>query len=216
MPLPVVEFVASCHRDSIAAERLLVVLRQALGLLVLVIGCAAIIGGQNTSTQDKAGQDSAVEEDDSEKVPAAEPAAKQEADEEETVAIEETVTVGDVQWTVTNARRANELTSQFMEPKRGNFVVVDFIFKNNGNEAVTLDSQSLALLDSEDRKFETDNDTFGYIDPAKDIFLDQVNPGVQQQGEVIFTVADGASGFTLQVGDTNFFSDKNGYVDLGF
>jgi hypothetical protein len=33
---------------------------------------------------------------------------------------------------------------------------------------------------------------------------------------VIFTVALDASGFKLQVGDTDMFSDKNRYVDLGF
>jgi hypothetical protein len=51
---------------------------------------------------------------------------------------------------------------------------------------------------------------------AKDIFLENVNPDVSREGEVNFTVASGASGFKLQVGDTNMFSDKNGYVDLGF
>jgi hypothetical protein len=43
-----------------------------------------------------------------------------------------------------------------------------------------------------------------------------VNPDVTRPGEVIFTVASGASGFKLQVGDTNAFSGKNGNVDLGF
>jgi hypothetical protein len=43
-----------------------------------------------------------------------------------------------------------------------------------------------------------------------------VNPGVTRPGEVIFTVAPGASGFKLQVGDTIPFTDKNDYVDLGF
>jgi hypothetical protein len=41
-----------------------------------------------------------------------------------------------------------------------------------------------------------------------------VNPGLMRPGEVIFIVASGASGFTLQVGDANPFTDKNGYVDL--
>jgi hypothetical protein len=46
--------------------------------------------------------------------------------------------------------------------------------------------------------------------------LENVNPDVTRPGEVIFTVASGASGFKLQVGDTNPFTDKHGYVDLGF
>jgi hypothetical protein len=130
-----------------------------------------------------------------------------------TAGIGETVTAGDVSWQVTNARQATQLTSEFMEPKQGNFVVVDFAFTNNGTEPVTLDGESLSLIDGEGRTFKTDPDTFGYIDPAKDIFLDQVNPGVAQQGEVIFTVAPDASDFTLEAGDTAIFSDEVGRID---
>jgi hypothetical protein len=124
--------------------------------------------------------------------------------------------VGDVEWTVTSARQATELQSSFGDTAQGNFVIVAFNFTNGSSEAVTLDSASLALLDSEDRTFEPDTDSFEYIDPNKDIFLEQVNPGVSQEGEVIFSVAPGASGFTLQAGDTDMFSDKNGLINLGF
>jgi hypothetical protein len=173
------------------------------GLVVLVIFLGIVIalvggGGEDTAN-----------------APAGSPAEEAPAEERPTVPIGETLTVGNVSWQVTNARQANQLTSEFQEPKQGNFVVVDFVFTNNGDEAVTLDSESLALLDGEGRTFQTDPDTFGYIDPSKDIFLNQVNPGVTQQGEVIFTVAPGASDFTLEAGDTEMFSDENGYVDLG-
>ena len=46
--------------------------------------------------------------------------------------------------------------------------------------------------------------------------LENVNLDVTRPGEVIFTVASGASGFKLQVADTNAFSGKNDNVDLGF
>jgi Domain of unknown function (DUF4352) len=105
---------------------------------------------------------------------------------------------------------------RFMEPKQGNFIIVDFLFTNNGDEAVTLDSASLSLLDADGRTSEPDTDTFGYIPPDKDVFLNQVNPGVTDDGQVIFTVAPGAAGFTLEVGDAAFFSDENARIDLGF
>jgi hypothetical protein len=136
------------------------------------------------------------------------------------VDIGQPVHVGEVTWTVTNARQVSEIREkglgQFGETKRGNFVIVDFNFTNNSSEAVTLDSASVALMDSSGNKSEADPDTFGYIPANKDIFLENVNPGVTRPGEVIFTVAPDASGFKLQVGDTNPFTDKNGYVDLGF
>src|SRR5829696_1260124 len=51
---------------------------------------------------------------------------EQEEAEAARAAIGETVRVGDAEWTVTNAIVASELTSDFMEPKAGNFVIVDF------------------------------------------------------------------------------------------
>lgn len=132
-----------------------------------------------------------------------------------TAKIGETVSVGDAKWLVTDARRASELTSDFAPTKRGNFVVVGFEFTNKSNEAVTLDSSSLSLLDDQGRKSEADPDDFGYVPQKKEIFLNQVNPGVTQEGEVIYSVAPDASGFTLQAGDLKIFSDKNAYIDLG-
>ena len=130
------------------------------------------------------------------------------------------VHVGEVTWTVTNARQVSEIREkgfgQFGETKRGNFVIVDFNFTNNSSEAVTLDSASLSLIDSSGNKSEVDPDYFSYVPTSKEIFLENVNPDVTRPGEVIFTVASGASGFKLQVGDTNPFTGKNGYVDLGF
>ncbi len=46
--------------------------------------------------------------------------------------------------------------------------------------------------------------------------MQQVNPGVSREGEVIYTVAPDASDFTLSVGDTNMFGGEDAAVDLGF
>lgn len=133
-----------------------------------------------------------------------------------TVAIGEPLTVGDVTWEVTDARQANRLTADFMDPVKGHFVIVDFDFTNDGSEPVTLDNYSLALIDSEGRESQVDTDSFLYVPGDRQIFLERINPGVTRQGEVIFEVASGASGFELEAGDTDPFSDENGYVDLGF
>ena len=127
------------------------------------------------------------------------------------------VSVGDVSWQVTDAQQTTVLTSQFGEfgsPKQGNFVIVDFLFTNNGNEAVTLDPISLTLIDGQGREFEPDTDTFEYIPEEKDIFLNQVNPGVSHEGMVIFTVAPDASDFTLQVGDAKLFGNETASIEL--
>lgn len=162
--------------------------------LLVVGGCAALIGGSG------GGGGGESEE------PADQPA----------VALGEPVTAGDTVWTVTEARQATELTAEFAEPEQGNFVIVNFDFTNNGSEAVTLDTVSLTLIDSEGRESQADPDKFQYIPEDRNIFLENVNPGVTDQGQAIFTVASDASGFRLQVGDAAAFSDENGYVELGF
>lgn len=124
--------------------------------------------------------------------------------------------VGNVAWTITGARQANKLTSPSGTTKEGNFVIVDFTFTNNNSEAITLGTRSLTLIDSQGRKSEADPDVFEFIDPNRQIFLKQVNPGVQQSGEAIYTVANDASGFQLQAGDASPFSNTNAHINLGF
>lgn len=132
------------------------------------------------------------------------------------VGIGEETKVGDAEWIVTNARYVKTLTSDLGDTKKGNFVVVDFNFTNGAKESVTLDSASLTLVDDQGRKSEADTDTLGYVDPAKDIFLNQVNPGVTQPGEIIYSVAPDAKGFTLKLSDVDMFSDESADVKLGF
>jgi hypothetical protein len=147
-------------------------------------------------------------------------AKKRAAEAAKNATIGDTVRVGDAEWTVTNARRAKVLRQKgfgsFGDTKQGNFVIVGFRFTNQSNEAVTLDTISLPLHDSQGRVYEADTDTFGYIPAEKDIFLTQVNPGVTQEGAVIYTVAPDASGFTLHAGDLEFFGADEAKITLGF
>ena len=129
------------------------------------------------------------------------------------VPIGQTATAGDVAWTVHDAWQATELSS-YSQKKRGNFIIVQLTFKNNGKEAVTLDSASLEILDDKGRTHETDTDASMYVPTNQDLFLNQVNPGVSQEGRAIFDVAPDARGLILRCGDTNPFIGKNAYVDL--
>lgn len=171
-------------------------------------------GGSTTAESDT------EEEEEKKEAPSKQKKEKQKQEQKATVAIGQPVTAGDIEWTVTDARTANQLRQesfgQFGQTKQGDFVIVDVRFKNNGNEPTTLSTQSLSLLDSNNRESRPDTDTFGYIENERNIFLEQVNPGVTKEGTVIFTVSPDASGFTLEVGDANLFSNERGYVDLGF
>lgn len=159
----------------------------------------------------------AEEQERQEEAAAAKKAAEAEAAK---AAIGETVRAGDAEWTVTNATRRAELRQkgfgQFGESKQGDFVVMDFTFTNLANDAVTLDTLSLPLFDSEGRQYEADTDTFGYIPVEKDIFLNQVNPGVTQEGQIIYSVAPGSKGFTVRAGDLSLFGGEEAKIALGF
>ena len=173
-------------------------------MLVLFVGCMAVVVGGGGG----GGPSGSGSEEEANKQPG--------ATKKNPVSIGDPVKAGKVEWTVTNARQVTELKSSFGGRKQGNFVIVDFDFTNGTNESVTLDTASLTLIDGQGRKFESDTDTSEYVPMNKDIFLEQVNPGVTKQGETIFTVAPDASNFVLKAGDTDMFSDEDAYIDLGF
>ena len=145
---------------------------------------------------------------------------KKDQPEESTAEIGQSVEVDEAAWLVTDARRAQQLDDQFggiLPPKQGDFVVVDFRFKNNSNETKTLHSGALKLIDRDGRESEPDTDTFSYIPQDKNILLEQVNPGVTKDAQVIFSVAPDASDFKLRLRGTNLFSlAEPKEVALGF
>ena len=62
-------------------------------------------------------------------------------------------------------------------------------------EAATLDTASMTLADSDGRRSEAGPDKFGYVPDDRNIFLENLNPGVTDKGQAIFTVAPGSTGF---------------------
>ena len=135
--------------------------------------------------------------------------------ERQPVVTGETVTVGDVEWTVDNARRENRIRAQSRDVLRGDFVIVNFNLTNNSDEQVTLNPSSLGLIGGQGRRFEVLPDMSRYVPPDRDPFSQSVDPGATLEGRAVFSVEPGVSGFRLQVGDGRLLSQENGYVDLG-
>lgn len=171
-----------------------------LGLLVLLLvgfaGCAALLGSAGGGGGESAEADTYA------------------AKKKKAVPLGETVEVGSVAWTINNVQQSTELKA-LGERKQGNFVTVDLTFINNGDEAVTLDSESIKIVDDQNRTHGTDTDASLYVPANRDLFLNQVNPGVTFQGTAIFNIAPDAKGLLLEAGDTDMFSDETAYVDLG-
>lgn len=164
-------------------------------LLIGFVGCFALIGGGDEEQAEPAG-----------------PGQSQ----DNPLAIKDPLKVGDASWVIQNASQATELSAEFSDVAQGNFVVVNFSFTNNSNEAVNMDETYLTLIDGQGRRNEADPDKFEYIPDSRYLFYENVNPGVTRLGQAIFTVAPDATDFTIEAASTEVFSDKKGFVDLGF
>ncbi len=180
----------------------------AVSMVLLV----AFIGGCGGEEEAPSSSADAVDEQDVAQEP--EP-AKSEPAEEAVASVGDTVTVGDVRWTVTKAEPHNILVSR-LGTEEGDFVVVDLTFSNNSNQDITLATPLLTLLDSEGREFEADIESnFFHVYEEENMFVDHVVPGATREGKIIYSVDPGASGFKLQVGEGRFASNETRLIDLG-
>jgi Domain of unknown function (DUF4352)/zinc-ribbon domain len=187
-----------------------------IGILILlgIIGAAlggggdetAGGGGGNDAAQDQdQGQQQGQQEQQSENKPKPQPEYK----------VGQTATVGNVEWTVTDAYLTNQLRSGFGTQKSGRFVVVDFTFTNNRDEEVTLDPQlHMVLKDSQGREFGPDPDAWEFVPQNLNIFIEPVNPGVSKDGRVVYQVGADATGFTLTLDDVELMEDESAVFDL--
>lgn len=133
--------------------------------------------------------------------------------QEDPVAMGEIAEIGDVSWQVTSVSQTDTVGDEF-DSMSGNFVVVDFAFTNNSNETKTLDSGSLRIVDDQGRENEANIDASMYIPLELDVFLEEVNPGVTEEGRVIYDVAPDAAGMVLQANDAGMFSENYTYLAL--
>lgn len=186
-------------------------LPRVLGAVFLVL-LAAFVGGcggedSGSQTEEAAEQEGTGQES----------AETTEAVETEAAAsIGEPVTIGDVQWTVTDAERLDELLSIKGEYEPGSFVIMDVTFSNSSNQDVTLATPFFTLIDSEGREFEPDiGNNFTYLYPEENMFVEPVAPGSTKEGKLIFGVEPDSSGLRLRVGEARFASDETALIDLG-
>lgn len=177
--------------------------------LVLLVTLAGGCGGEESGSQ----TEEATEQGDARQESAETTEA---AETEATASIGEPVTIGNVQWTVTDAEQLDELLSNKGEYEQGSFVSMDITFSNNSNQDVTLATPFLTLLDGQGREIEADiEDNFLHVYADENMFVDHVKPGATKVGKVIFSVDPDASGLKLQVGEARFASNKTAYIDLG-
>lgn len=182
--------------------------------MVFLITIVVLIGGGCGGGEDPGSSVAGVDKQD-EVVQEETTFAKTQPAEEPVASIGDPVTIGDVQWTVTNAERHDVLVSR-LGTEEGDFVVVDLDFSNNSNQDITLATPFIILQDSAGREFEADIESnFFHVYEEENMFVDHVVPGATKEGKIIFSVEPDASGFKLQVGEGRFASNETRLIDLG-
>ncbi len=142
--------------------------------------------------------------------------------DEQVVGIGETVTAGDVSWTVTDTSRENELHTYTFPPMSvpGSYVSVDFTVENVSDRPVTLTGDTISLFDAEGNEFRPEPDRNStFIEPELNILFNEhslIQPGESKEGSVNFEVLPNSSGFRALLGDTDPSVSEGRYVDLGF
>jgi hypothetical protein len=132
--------------------------------------------------------------------------------------IGDTVPVGDVSYKVTGAKRVRQLPDPYRidPPMKGNFILITFVFTNNGNEAANVSDIGLYLYDSQNREYETDTDATMNLPQDKSIFLlERVNPGLTRTVQTVYSVPPDAKGFELEV-TSGFWATESARISLGF
>ncbi|OMP66962.1 DUF4352 domain-containing protein [Domibacillus epiphyticus] len=175
-----------------------------IALIVLVAILAAIGGGEESTDT---GADTA-----SDKKETSAPASD-EKPAEKIHGIGKAVEVGNMMFTILEKTSAAQVgPSVLPEQASGKYVVINATVKNNSNEALTLDSSFFKLKQGE-KTFEADAAASMSANQNEDgsiqnsLFLEQVNPGSEVTGKVVFDVAPeiaDATDLQVQVQDGMF------------
>lgn len=135
-------------------------------------------------------------------------------------AIGETVTAGDVSWTVTDASLETELCS-FTFPQEcapGRYVSLEFIAENVTDRPVTLTQKTITLFDASGIEYQPEPDRNSvYVRPELNILFNEhslLQPGAIKEGKANFEVLPNASGIVALLGDTDLTASEGKYVNL--
>ena len=173
-------------------------------VILIVIGVVAGAGKSNNSSSNTNN--------------AANTASGNNQTETKTVAkLNEPVTDSDLVFTATAVDTATTLGNQYTKKDaQGMFQIITLKIDNKGKETKTVDSSMISLTDSQGRKFDRsiEGQTAKGLSQGKvDLFLQQVQPGLNVTGDIVFDVPKDATGLKLLVKGSYF--GKGQEIDLG-
>jgi hypothetical protein len=166
---------------------------------------------QNNESQDQTSED---------QINSADQEETESTKESRTHSIGEEFTVGDVRYQVNGVTTKQEIGERSYGTligveANGKFLLADMTVMNEANEAITMRESSLKLMIGE-AQYETSSEAWAYMDES--FTFEQLNPGVQVDGNVAYDVPETAStdSMELQVNPVGLFStEEPHYVELG-
>lgn len=112
-------------------------------------------------------------------------------DEKKEFAIGEKVKVSDLEYTVNSIENADTVGNQYVSSNAdGKYIVADVTVKNNGDEAITIDTELFKILNG-DATNGADAAASTEANPSDiGFFLEQLNPSSEKTGKVVFDVSE--------------------------
>jgi hypothetical protein len=141
--------------------------------------------------------------------PTKEPTTSEDAEgepaEPEIAGIGDTVADGDFELTVSDFEQGvAEVGSEFLnEQAQGEFVIVDLTVKNIGSEAAYFSDSDQKLFDVDGNEYSANSAAGMYLE-NNDVWLTEINPGNQVEGQIVFDVPAGTELATLELHDFVF------------
>ena len=80
----------------------------------------------------------------------------------------------------------------------GTFKIVKISLNNNQKDAITVSSGDFKLIDSKSREFSTSTEGETAVGYDKTFFLKKVNPGITEEGYIVFDIPKDATGLKLK------------------
>lgn len=170
-----------------------------IGVLILIGACSAMFGGDSSSTDSGASEDSASTTSEQ----------SEDTDDEDAVGIGEETTAGDLSIRVSEVTNQETVGNEYLNSTAGsgNYLLANVEVKNNGNEAIMVDSNNFKLIDGE-KTYEADGEATIYAneDDSSSFLLNNLNPDSATDGVVVFDIpAETSSSSTLQLVMTGGF-----------
>ena len=182
--------------------------------IVVIIVAAAVSsgGGDGTETTQTPDSEQPAASDAGDSTDTSDEPAEPAEPEEQTAGIGDSLKVGDLVFTVSDASMTQELKSPLGD-KTGNWMVVTVTVGNESQEAVTIDSSFFKLVEDDGTVYETDSDNLIYLDADDNFFLEKINPKLEKTGKVLFAVPEGLGDTQLQV-QTGAWGTQTGLISL--